>query len=260
MSWAKSSAVRGPVATMTCPLLRQGLHLAGPEGNVGMPLDGLGDGLGKGHPVHRQSPPAATRWVSAHRRIREFSRRSSSFSRPTAFSSWSDRRELEHTNSPSRGSGGQGSSCPASSPTTSRGSPVGQPPGASHPARPAPRIVTGSAMLFLQTRRRGRFLCRCSLLRRSFLGGLLGCRLFWPPASWPRRLSAAAAVFLVAAFARRLLGGGFLGRRLGSGLPLGWGGLQLRCPLLGRQLPPSRFSSFGSPPASPLEQRQGRPR
>ena len=39
------------------PLLRQSLHLAGLEGDVGMPLDGLGDGLGKGHPVHRQSPP-----------------------------------------------------------------------------------------------------------------------------------------------------------------------------------------------------------
>ena len=45
------------------------------------------------------APPASTRVASAHWRIREPSRRSSSFKRPTAFSSWSLRRELEQHSS-----------------------------------------------------------------------------------------------------------------------------------------------------------------
>ena len=46
-----------------------------------------------------RAPPASTRVWSAQRRMREPQRRSSSFSSPTAFSSWSERRELEHTSS-----------------------------------------------------------------------------------------------------------------------------------------------------------------
>ena len=46
------------------------------------------------------APPASTRCSSAQARIRDPQRRSSSLSSPTAFSSWSDRRELEHTSSP----------------------------------------------------------------------------------------------------------------------------------------------------------------
>ena len=46
-----------------------------------------------------RAPPASTRVASAHWRIRLPSRRSSSFKRPTAFSNWSDRRELEQHSS-----------------------------------------------------------------------------------------------------------------------------------------------------------------
>ena len=46
-----------------------------------------------------RAPPASTRVASAQDRIRESRRRSSSFKRPTAFSSWSLRRELEQQSS-----------------------------------------------------------------------------------------------------------------------------------------------------------------
>ena len=46
-----------------------------------------------------RAPPAGTRVASAQRRMRLPKRRSSSFKRPTAFSSWSERRELEQHSS-----------------------------------------------------------------------------------------------------------------------------------------------------------------
>jgi len=45
------------------------------------------------------APPASTRVASAQVMMREPSRRSSSFNSPTAFSSWSLRRELEQHSS-----------------------------------------------------------------------------------------------------------------------------------------------------------------
>ena len=72
-------------------------------------------------------------------------RRSSSFSSPTAFSSWSERRELEHTSSPKDGLWWAGVIFGVSSPEASRGSPRrASCQAASLPARPAPITITGS--------------------------------------------------------------------------------------------------------------------
>ena len=188
----------------------------------------------------------------------EFSRRSSSFSRPTAFSSWSDRRELEHTSSPAGGSGGQGHLVRLHLPQRHGDPLVGQLPSGLAPGQPAPRIVTGSAMLFLQTRRRGRFLCRCSLLRRSFLGGLLGCRLlaagFLSPSAF-----AAAAVFLVVSFAAAFLAVVFLAAGLAAASP-SVGAVSAAVPSAGAAASAVSVFFLRKPPASPLGQKQGRPR
>ena len=163
------------MATITWPWAGRAVTSPGPEGDVGMPLDGLGDGLGKGRPVHRQGPlqrpPGAGRRTGG-------SGSSAAAAPPSAgprrSPSWSERRELEHTSSPSRGEWWAGVIFSGFISHRVTGMPrLASCQADSHPARPAPRMVTGSVMVLL-------------------LGGL--CRLFWrwffwlsfswPPSFW----------------------------------------------------------------------------
>ena len=85
--------------------------------------------------------------------MRELQRRSSSFSSPTAFSSWSERRELEHTSSANSGLWWAGVIFSGFISCSSTGMPRwASCQAASQPARPAPMIFTGSIALLLEIR------------------------------------------------------------------------------------------------------------
>ena len=86
MSPARASAVRGPVATMTCPV--SGRAVTSPSSTVmrGWLRTASVTAWAKAVRSTARAPPASTRWASAQVRIRESMRRSSSLSRPTAFS------------------------------------------------------------------------------------------------------------------------------------------------------------------------------
>ena len=100
-----------------------------------------------------RAPPASTRWASAQDMMREPQRRSSSFSSPTAFSSWSERRELEHTSSANSGLWWAGVIFSGFISCSSTGMPRwASCQAASQPARPAPMIFTGSIALLLEIR------------------------------------------------------------------------------------------------------------
>ena len=98
MVWDRVSEVSGPDATMTSP---SGRAVTSPSTTVmlGQPRTASVTAWEKPTRSTARAPPASTRVWSAQRRMREPQRRSSSFSRPTAFSSWSLLRELEHTSS-----------------------------------------------------------------------------------------------------------------------------------------------------------------
>ena len=98
MAWDSACEVSGPVARMTSP---SGMAVTSPSSTVmrGWLRTAAVTARAKPSRSTARAPPASTRVSSAQRRISEAHRRSSSFSRPTAFSSWSERRELEHTSS-----------------------------------------------------------------------------------------------------------------------------------------------------------------
>src|SRR5699024_3638048 len=99
----RASEVRGPVAKITFP--DRGISVTSHSTTV--ILEWLRSfsvmAAEKAYLSTARAPPASTWCPSAQAMIREPHRRSSSLSRPTAFSSWSERRELEHTSSPKYG-------------------------------------------------------------------------------------------------------------------------------------------------------------
>ena len=103
MASASGSEVSGPLATMTCP--SAGRSVTSPSTTVILGWLRIFSVMAseKAWRSTASAPPASTRWASAQAMMREPQRRSSSFSSPTAFSSWSERRELEHTSSPKDG-------------------------------------------------------------------------------------------------------------------------------------------------------------
>ena len=142
MASDKASEVSGPEAITTSP---GGMDVTSPSTMVIPGWDRMASVTAAEKPSRStaRAPPASTRVWPAQRRISEPHRRSSSFSSPAAFSSWSERRELEHTSSAKPGLWWAGvifrgfisrrvtamprwASCHA----------------ASHPARPAPMTVT----------------------------------------------------------------------------------------------------------------------
>ena len=96
----RASEVSGPVAMITCP--SSGIWVTSPSSTVMLGWERILSVMAAENASRStaSAPPASTRCSSAQAMMREPQRRSSSFSRPTAFSSWSERRELEHTSSP----------------------------------------------------------------------------------------------------------------------------------------------------------------
>ena len=92
------SEVSGPVAMTVSP---SGIWVTSPGRTVmlGWPFTRSVTIRAKPWRSTASAPPASTRVASAQERIKEPSRRSSSFKRPTAFSSWSLRSELEQHSS-----------------------------------------------------------------------------------------------------------------------------------------------------------------
>ena len=98
MASASGSEVRGPEAMTTSP---SGMDVTSPGIMVILGWLKMVSVTMRAKPSRStaSAPPAGTAVASAQRRIRLSSRRSSSFSRPTAFSSPAPRRELEQHNS-----------------------------------------------------------------------------------------------------------------------------------------------------------------
>ena len=98
MASASASEVSGPLAMTTFP---SGIAVTSPGIMVilGWPSTDSVTMRAKPSRSTASAPPAGTAVASAQRRIRLSSRRSSSFSRPTAFSSPAPRRELEQHSS-----------------------------------------------------------------------------------------------------------------------------------------------------------------
>ena len=93
-----ASEVRGPEAMTTSP---SGMSVTSPYFTVMLGWFWMRSVTSFANPSRStaRAPPASTRVSSAQERIREPRRRSSSFKRPTAFSNWSERRELEQQSS-----------------------------------------------------------------------------------------------------------------------------------------------------------------
>ena len=102
MARDRGSEVRGPVAMMTGPW---GSSVSSLASTVILGWERIRSVTSREKPCRStaRQPPASTRVSSAQARIRLPQRRSSSFRRPTAFSSRSPRRELEHTSSAKSG-------------------------------------------------------------------------------------------------------------------------------------------------------------
>ena len=98
MASASGSEVRGPEAMTTSP---SGMDVTSPGIMVMLGWLRTDSVTIRAKPSRStaSAPPAGTAVASAHRMIRLFSCRSSSFSRPTAFSSPAPRRELEQQSS-----------------------------------------------------------------------------------------------------------------------------------------------------------------
>ena len=145
MASARASEVRGPEATITSP--SAGIWVTSPSTTVMRGWERTRSVMARLNPSRStaRAPPASTRWASAQERIREPQRRSSSFKRPTAFSIWSERRELEHTSSPKSGLWWAGVILWGFISQSSTGMPRwASCQAASQPARPAPMTMTGS--------------------------------------------------------------------------------------------------------------------
>ena len=86
MASASGSEVRGPEATITFP--DSGIWVTSPSSTVMRGWERIFSVTARANPWRStaRAPPASTRWASAQVRIRESMRRSSSLSRPTAFS------------------------------------------------------------------------------------------------------------------------------------------------------------------------------
>ena len=98
MASASGSEVRGPEAMTTSP---SGMDVTSPGIMVILGWLKMVSVTMRAKPSRStaSAPPAGTAVASAQRIMRLFSRRSSSFSRPTAFSSPAPRRELEQQSS-----------------------------------------------------------------------------------------------------------------------------------------------------------------